>query len=162
MTLKCPISQCSMQHKKRSRPLVLAQDYELGHRGCESARHMVLLVDVRLPEARSAVVPGEVVVRLQSDLSCQWRHDLALVWSVARKQCAYELSLCPRRVRWRIYSEESRQTAYLGRTGCRTDSTSSRTACAEWWDPPMNVSPSMSLVRRNFDERCQRRRRCGR
>ena len=54
---------------------------------------MLLRVDVRLPEARRALVARELRVGLQPDLAAQRRLDLALVAARAGEERAAELGL---------------------------------------------------------------------
>ena len=54
---------------------------------------MLLVVDVRLPETRSAGVARELAVGLQTNLAAERRHDLALVRAITGEEGALELSL---------------------------------------------------------------------
>ena len=54
---------------------------------------MLLVIDVRLPETRSAGVASEFAVGLQTDLAAERRHDFALIRAVAGEEGALELSL---------------------------------------------------------------------
>jgi hypothetical protein len=72
---------------------VLAEDGHLRKRGREGGRHVRLVVDVCLPEARRARVTGQLRVRLKANLASERRLDLALVATSAGEKRAAELSL---------------------------------------------------------------------
>ena len=56
---------------------VLPEHRQLRHRRRKRAHHVLLVVHVRLPQARRARVARELAVGLQPDLAAQGRHDLA-------------------------------------------------------------------------------------
>ena len=73
---------------------VLTENSKLRHSCRERAHHVRLVVDVRLPEARSARVARELGVGLEAHLTGEGRLDLALVRAVsAREEGAAKLCL---------------------------------------------------------------------
>ena len=65
----------AVDHRAR----VLTEHSKLGHCGGERARHVLLRVDVGLPEARRAFIARKFRVRLETDLAVQGRLDFTLV-----------------------------------------------------------------------------------